>query len=206
MKSHIGKESSSWTILNQEPIIRNNKKYVLCRCFCGVEKEVILKNIKSGVSKSCGCIGRQKTKERNQTHGKRFTRTWRIWRAMKTRCYNKNIPQYKNYGGRGVTVCDEWRNDFSAFYDFFGDIPEGLSIDRINTDGNYEPNNVRLATAKQQCQNKTNNHKINGVCITEISKQLGGRQALVGKRLRRGWDIERAITEKSHASIQNWIH
>lgn len=122
---------------------------------------------------------------------------------MKTRCYNKNIPQYKNYGGRGVTVCDEWRNDFSAFYDFFGDIPEGLSIDRINTDGNYEPNNVRLATAKQQCQNKTNNHKINGVCITEISKQLGGRQALVGKRLRRGWDIEKAITEKSHASIQN---
>lgn len=201
MKSHISKELSSWTILNQETIVKNNKKYALCRCVCGTEKEVILKNIKSGVSKSCGCVGRQKISERNKTHGKRFTRTWRIWQAMKTRCYNPKVPQYKNYGGRGISVCDEWRDDFSAFYNFFGDIPEGFSIDRIDNNGNYTPENVRLATAKEQCQNKTNNRKINGVCISEISKSLGGRNSLVAKRIKRGWSVERAVTKKSHASI-----
>lgn len=194
---------NSWTVLDPTPIRRNNKVYVFCRCKCGVEKEVILKNVKSGSSKSCGCIGRKKTVERNYKHGKRFTRTWRIWRAMKSRCYNQNVPQYHNYGGRGIKVCDQWKEDFSSFYSYFGDIPEGMSIDRINNDDDYTPENTRLATAKQQCRNKSNNRKINGVCISEISKSLGGGNSLVAKRLARGWDVQRAITEKTYASTRN---
>lgn len=118
---------------------------------------------------------------------------------MKNRCYNKNFTQYENYGGRGIRVCDEWRHDFMAFYNYVGEAPDGKTLDRINTNGNYEPDNVRWATAKEQGRNKTNTRKINGVCISEISKKLGGRHSLVAKRIRRGWSIDRAITEQTHA-------
>jgi hypothetical protein len=189
-----------WTVLNPQKVYRDNKVYLLCRCECGVEKEVIIKNLKSGVSASCGCVGRRKTTERNYKHGLRFSRTWRIWRNMKSRCYNPNIKQYKNYGGRGIIVSEKWKDDFLAFYKDVGDIPEGYSIDRIDNNGNYEPDNVRIATAKEQCQNKTNNRKINGRCISTISRELGGEHSLVAKRLKRGWDLEKAITEKTYAN------
>jgi hypothetical protein len=188
-----------WTILNEKKVYKNDKVYLSCLCECGTKRDVIIKNLKSGISKSCGCVGSRKTIERNTKHGLRYTRTWTIWRNMKSRCYNKNLPQYKNWGGRGIKVCDEWKDDFLAFYNFFGDIPKGKSIDRIDNDGNYEPGNVRLSTAKEQCSNKSNNRKINGICISEISKTLGGKHSLVAKRLKRGWSLERAITEKSYA-------
>ena len=192
---------NNWTVAQNEPITRDGRVYLLCQCECGATKEVIIKNLKSGQSKSCGCVGRKKTSERNQKHGLRFTRTWRIWQAMKNRCYNKNVPQYHNYGGRGISVCDAWRNDFMSFYNDVGEAPEGKSIDRIDNDGNYEPGNVRWSTAKEQGRNKSNNTKINGVCITEISRSLGGNHALVRKRLNRGWDVEKAITKKSHGVL-----
>ena len=203
-KQGVGK--SSWTIISGERIERDNRVYVLCECVCGKQKEVILKNVKSGASKSCGCVGRAKTAERNKKHGLRYTRTWRIWQAMKNRCYNKNIPQYKNYGGRGIRVCDEWRNDFVAFYNHFGDIPKHLSIDRKDNDGDYKPSNTKLSTRREQCRNKSNNRKINGKCISEISRELGGGDSLVAKRLARGWDVEKAITTPSYANKKNKKH
>lgn len=190
-----------WTVLSQEKVYRNNKVYLSCQCDCGTKREVIIKNLKSGISSSCGCIGRAKTIKRNTKHNKRFTKTWRVWQAMKNRCYNKNFTQYERYGGRGITVCDEWRNDFIAFYNYIGDIPKNKSIDRIDNNGNYETSNVRLATQKEQCQNKSNNRKINGVCITEISLALGGAESLVDKRIKRGWSINKAISEKTNANI-----
>jgi len=119
---------------------------------------------------------------------------------MKTRCYNPNATQYHNYGGREIKVCKEWNEDFMVFYNHFGDIPEGKSIDRIDNDGDYSPENTRLSTPKQQAHNKSNNRKINGVCISEISRSLGGRHSLVAKRIARGWDLQRAITEKTNAT------
>jgi hypothetical protein len=171
----------------------------LCRCSCGTEKYVIRKNLRSGISTSCGCVRKQKLIERNTKHGKRFTRTWRIWRAMKSRCYNSNVPQYHNYGGRGIIVCESWYNNFENFLKDMGESPEGSSIDRIDNDGNYEPSNCKWSTAKEQSQNKGNNHKINGRCISDISRSLGGRHNLVAKRLKRGWSVEDAISKPSNA-------
>lgn len=188
-----------WTILSEDKIYRDNKVYLTCRCDCGVVREVIIKNLKSGISKSCGCMNKEKLLERNFKHGLRFTKTWRTWQAIKNRCYREKGVQYKDYGGRGITVCDKWRNNFIAFYKDVGDAPEDKSLDRIDTNGNYEPSNVRWATAKEQCQNKRNNRKINGICITEIDRTLGGKYSLVAKRIKRGWSIKRAISEKSHA-------
>lgn len=197
----VSKEPSRWKIIDSKYILKNNKTHVLCRCSCGTEREVILKNIKSGVSKSCGCISREKTTARNTKHGLRFTKAWRAWQAMKNRCYNKNIRQYKNYGGRGIQVCDEWKNDFMSFYNYIGDAPVDKTLDRIDNDGDYEPGNVKWSSAKEQCNNKGNNRKINGKCISEISRSLGGGHSLVAKRLKRGWSIERAISEKTHARL-----
>lgn len=188
------------TIIDETKIKKGNCFYLTCKCDCGTIKEINIKNLKSGQSKSCGCIRRNKLITRNLKHGKRFSRTWRIWQAMKNRCYNKNTIQYKNYGGRGIKVCDKWLNDFNSFYNDVGEAPLGRSLDRINNDGNYEPKNVKWSTSIEQGRNKSTNRKINGVCISEISKSLGGGHSLVTKRLKRGWDIQRAITEKTHAS------
>lgn len=188
-----------WEITNYKKIKKEGDYYLSCKCKCGTERDVRIKNLKSGMSKSCGCVSRKKTSNRNFKHGLRYTKTWRIWQAMKNRCYNKNVMQYKNYGGRGIKVCNKWKEDFIEFYKDVGEAPKRKTLDRINNNGNYEPGNVKWSTPKQQCRNKTNNKKINGKCLTQIDKELGGKNGLVGKRLKRGWEVNRAITEKSHA-------
>jgi len=202
----MDKKYNNWTIIDDKQYKKGTGLYIKCRCDCGIIKGVRIKNLKSGQSKSCGCVGKKKITERNTKHNQRFTKTWRAWQSMKTRCYNKNIKQYKNYGGRGIIVCDKWINDFMAFYKDVGEAPKDKSLDRIDNNGNYEPRNVKWSTGKQQSGNKQNNHKINGRCITEISKSLGGGHSLVAKRLKRGWSIERAITEKTNAKKQDTKH
>lgn len=130
----------------------------LCVCECGKQTEVKAGNLQSGMTKSCGCLRSEKSTVTHTTHGKRNTNLSMVWQSMKQRCLNPNNKSFKNYGGRGITICDEWKNDFQAFYDYVSVLPHfgeaGYSLDRINNDGNYEPNNVRWATAKEQSNNK----------------------------------------------------
>lgn len=189
-----------WRVLSPEKIKRGNCTYIKCRCECGIEKEVNIKNLKSGISTSCGCRRSKQLSERNYKHGLRFSKEWRSWQAMKNRCYNTNFVGYDNYGGRGITVCNQWLHDFQTFLNDVGQAQPNETLDRVDVNGNYEPSNVRWATRKQQAQNKRNNNKINGVCISEISRGLGGGHSLVAKRLGREWSLEKAITEKSNAS------
>lgn len=118
---------------------------------------------------------------------------------MKNRCYNKNVIQYKDYGGRGIRVCEKWKNDFISFYNDVGEPPEDMSLDRIDNNGNYEPSNVKWSTIKEQTRNRRSNRKIDGVCISDISIGLGGSHSLVAKRIKRGWSIKKSITLKSNA-------
>lgn len=187
-------------MLNQEKKKKGNCTYVACCCECGTKREVNIKNLKSGISTSCGCRRSKQLAERNRKHGLRFSKEWRAWQSMKNRCYNSKVVGYPNYGGRGITVYQEWIDNFGKFYAYIGKAPDGHTLDRIDTNGNYEPGNVRWASHKQQASNKRNNHKINGTCISEISKSLSGNHGLVIKRLKRGWDLEKAITEPSHAN------
>lgn len=190
-----------WEILSHEKKQIDGRVYFECKCACGTIKDVIVKNLKSGASKSCGCVGKRKLISRSVRHNRRHTRVWRIWQAMKNRCGNKNIKQYRNYGGRGIKVCERWRNSFVAFYEDMGDPPEGMSIDRIDNNGDYEPHNVKWSTSQEQMRNKSSNRKINGICITDISRKLGGGPSLVAKRLARGWAVDKAIKLKSNASL-----
>ena len=128
----------------------------LCNCDCGVQTIVDRNNLNTGNTQSCGCLGRERRLAGTVKHHKTNTRLHRIWKAMKTRCYNKNFHAYKYYGERGITICDEWKNDFNAFYAWANSngYREDLTIDRINTNLEYSPENCRWATMQEQNQNK----------------------------------------------------
>lgn len=130
---------------------RLNQEYYLCRCECGKYKVIEKYHITRNVDKtlSCGCeLG---------THHKRNTRIYNTWAGVKSRCFNPNDKRsYKNYGGRGITMCDEWKNDFTAFYNWAmaNGYKEGLTIERIDVNGNYEPSNCKWITLKEQERNR----------------------------------------------------
>ena len=154
----------------------------LCICDCGDLAEVRLNSLQQGAIKSCGCYRKETTKKLGKSckkHGLTGSRLYHIWRCMKIRCYNKNAPYYKNYGGRGITICDEWRNDFKVFYNWAinNGYQENLTIDRIDVNGNYEPNNCRFISTKEQCNNKRSNVYLtfNGKTqtISQWSDELG---------------------------------
>lgn len=138
-----------------------------CVCDCGKQTVVRGTNLNSGHTTSCGCLSDERIAKLNFSHGKRRTRLYRIWSSMKTRCYNPKDEHYARYGGRGITVCDAWRNDFQAFYDWA--IANGYdenaaygkcTIDRIDNDKGYYPDNCRWADMKTQNNNKSTKRKV----------------------------------------------
>lgn len=147
--------------------LKYNKAMWLCKCDCGKTAKVLSQCLLKGDTKSCGCIHKKQLVERNKTqnfnryktHNLSKTKLYKRWVKMKYRCYNTNSKDYKYYGGRGIKVCDEWKNDFIAFYNWSikNGYKEDLTIDRINVDGDYEPSNCRWATWKEQANNKRTN-------------------------------------------------
>lgn len=130
-------------------------------------------------------------------HGKTHTRTYHTWSMMKQRCYNPKHFRYMFYGGRGITVCERWRNSFIAFYEDMGERPSKCTLDRIDNDGNYTPENCRWATAVQQGNNRITNRGITCKGETKNLKQwaaiTGIDRSLISRRLHKGWPIEKAL-------------
>lgn len=125
-----------------------------CVCECGTRKLVRQDHLRGGKVVSCGCYIREVMRDHGKTHGRSKTRIYRIWRNMINRCHNEKWPERHLYGGRGIAVCDRWRSSFEDFLADMGDPESHLSIDRIDTNGNYEPGNCRWATATVQAQNR----------------------------------------------------
>ncbi len=138
----------------------------------------------------------------NYRHGMRYSRIYNIWRSMRQRCNNPNTINYKDYGGQGITVCDEWNNSFEAFYEWamVNGYEEHLTIDRIETSKNYCPENCRWVSQKVQQNNRSNNRYIefNGVKHTlgEWSSITGIKIGTIWDRLQRGWTVEETLTKK----------
>ena len=177
-------------------------------CDCGKEIIALATNLRNGRIKSCGCSRLEHLKKLGTErikHGKKYTRLYNIWIDMKSRCHNANNNRFSYYGGRGITVCDEWCNNFQAFYDWAmanGYNPEAkrgeCTIDRIDVNGNYEPSNCRWVDSYVQANNTTKNRvfTINGTShtVAEWARICGINYHLLRNRLRHGWDIEEAIT------------
>ncbi|MBG9504002.1 hypothetical protein ABE47_31500 [Bacillus thuringiensis] len=150
----------------------SNKTFLwVCQCDCGKEKIVRSYDLRDEKVKSCGCLHAEKVKTNTRTHGKSNTLIYKIWCSMKARCYRKTCKDFHDYGGRGIIMCDYWRNNFMSFYEWSmtNGYEEGLSIDRINNDGIYEPLNCRWVTQAKQARNKSNNRFIT---VDRITKTL----------------------------------
>lgn len=179
---------------------KNNRIYWLCVCECGNLIKVNSSQLVSGQTQSCGCLRKDLLLQRNIKHDKCNTRLYNIWGGIKQRCYNKNQPQYKDYGGRGIAVCDEWKDDFQAFYNWAvsNGYKSNLSIDRIDNNKGYSPTNCRWAARKQQNRNTRQNRNItiNGKthCLKDWCKILGLKRSTVSNRINQyNWSIERAL-------------
>lgn len=160
----------------------------ICKCDCGKTTVATSNNLRKGRIVSCGC----NKKEKATRHGQWGTRIYKIWSNMIQRCTNPNAKFYNRYGGRGITVCQEWQENFQAFYDWAmaNGYQEGLEIDRINNDGNYEPNNCRWVTHAENCNNMRKNKTItcNGEThtIAEWAEKTGLTYKTIAYRLRVG--------------------
>lgn len=188
-----GQRFGRWTVLHRMPKDGGQAKW-FCRCDCGTERVVRSIELRRGNSKSCGCLQREITSNLMLTHGKIHTNVYHTWSQAKGRCYNKNNPKYPNYGGRGIKVCEDWKSDFQKFYDYVSKLPhfgeKGYTLDRIDVNGNYEPENVRWADTKTQSRNRTDNHfvdyKDKKITIADAAKIIGISPPNVLKRIKMG--------------------
>lgn len=176
-----------------------------CKCECGNEIVVNGDNLTRGNTVSCGCYQKDITSKNNKTHGKTNTRLYSVWRGIKSRCHNKNVYEYRWYGARGITMCDEWKNDFDSFYNWsiangYDEMaPRGYcTIDRIDANRGYFPDNCRFISQQQQMNNIRTNRII--LCdgeshtIAEWSRITGISQFKIRNRIAKlGWSPKRAL-------------
>lgn len=195
-----GQKFGRLTVLERAGSDKKKNATWRCKCDCGKEKVIIGESIRHGKTTSCGCILAEFNSNRLKTHGSKPERLYRIWCGMMTRCYNQNTKRYTDYGGRGIQVCEEWKQ-FEVFRDWAikSGYSEHLTIDRIDVNGNYHPTNCRWATMQEQANNTRRNHRFeyNGEThtLSEWARILNIPRGVIKDRLRLNWPIEKALTE-----------
>lgn len=193
MKSLVGNKFNRWTVLSRAENKGHRERY-LCLCDCGKKSMIRTDHLKNGGSRSCGClsVGNRKT------HGMHKTKVYAVWAVMRARCNNPKDKGFKNYGGRGIKVCEEW-SKFENFIRDMGERPMGMSIDRVDNDGDYCKSNCRWTTRSVQENNKRSNarYEFEGKNLTQAqwAQEVGiGYGTLQSRILRLGWSIEKALT------------
>lgn len=189
---NIGKRFNALTVLRAVHMVNGNRM-VAVQCDCG--KVLPIRASRLGIQESCGC---------KRNHGHSAEPQYKAWTQMIQRCTNPNFRQFADYGGRGISVCDRWRQSYVAFLEDMGPRPSGATIDRINVDGNYEPGNCRWATRAEQALNTTRNVIVDvgghRVPLKVAAEMTGLRYGTLKARLRRGWDPARAVTATTKSS------
>lgn len=202
-----GKVFNRLTVVKRVENNKQGRAMWLCRCECGKTSVVTTSSLLNGKTKSCGCYCKEMTKIKNKEmftkHGMSFTHIYKAWRSMLDRCYLKKAFNYPNYGGRGITVCKIWKEDFTEFknWAFSNGYQEGLTLDRIDVNGNYEPSNCRWVTQKEQARNRRNNKYITcneeTHCLSEWAELLGIKYPTLTTRFKKHGikSIEKAIED-----------
>ena len=203
-----GKNFGRLTVIERAPdhIVPSGRRYVRWRCLCECGNEVFPTSdaLTRGKTVSCGCHSRDVARDTHLSHGESHTRLYQVWSAIKRRCYNPNARHYESYGGRGIQMCDEWKNSYETFRDWaistgYQELPfSKCTIDRIDNNGNYEPSNCRWVDGVAQANNRRSNRRFtyNGETnnIKEWSDIYGIPYKLLHGRLYTGWSIEKALT------------
>ena len=182
--------------------IPSKKTRWLCKCDCGETRHVLSYQLRSGKTKSCGCFSKDFARENFSTHNLSKEKLYFVHNTMNMRCHNENSTEYKNYGARGISVCDEWRGRQGVvnFYNWSlsNGYKEGLQIDRIDVNGNYEPNNCRWVSSKEQSINKRTNHLLNYNGETKTIKEFSEiynipYKTLFNRIVYLNWSIEKSL-------------
>lgn len=198
IKDLTGQKFGKLTVLEFTGINKNHKATWLCQCECGNKKIIVSSSLLNGYTMSCGCLHKQMFREKQTIHGLSNTRIYKIWKGIKRRCYSFNAIKYPNYGGRGIIMCNEWKNDFMSFYNWAmaNGYKDDLTIDRIDVNGNYESKNCRWATPIEQANNKTSNRyfTVNGETYT--MKEWSVKLNLDYKKLRQRQNILEIIKKE----------
>lgn len=199
MSDLTGTRFGRLVVMGRMPSTPHGHSVWRCSCDCGVTKDILGTSLRKGATKSCGCLNAEIAQKRFLTHGKTDTRTYRIWRSMLSRCENEKAVSFKNYGGRGIRVCDAW-HDFEGFLADMGECPGGRSIDRIDHNGNYEPGNCQWATHKQQQNNRRDNRLLSAFGKTQTVSQwcdeLNLPASTVWLRISKGWPDELVLSKE----------
>lgn len=203
MKIHKVKKKYGRLTVIKEIEKRGEHRYFLCQCSCGTERNISRHGLIFGGTKSCGCLQRDVASSVGKTHGHIGKRqdyyTFQSWVSMLNRCNNPSMVQYKDYGGRGIKYVKRW-NNFKNFLRDMGKRPEGKTLNRIDNDKGYSKQNCNWATRKEQNTNKRSNIMFRGECAADASTRLGGEKNMVRKRIKRGWEMERAFTLPTKSS------
>lgn len=184
---------------------KTNRKFH-CVCDCGSEKTIFLFSLTQGHTKSCGCLQKEILKDSLITHGMARTAEYKTWIHIKSRCLNPHNTRFHDYGGRGIKICDRWLS-FDSFYEDMGNIPSHKhSIERVDNDGDYKPENCRWATNEEQANNRRTSRLIefNGrtLSISQWAIHIGVHRATIQSRIDRGWSIENILSKTQNTSPQ----
>lgn len=196
MESLVGRSYGRWTVVAPSP--KRGKHIVwLCRCECGTEKSVLGFTLKAGTSQDCGCTRTAKNAARRTTHGMWRHPAYNSWHAAMGRCHYPNSPGWNLYGGRGISFCARWY-DFSNFWADMGPTwTPGMTLDRIDTDGDYAPGNCRWATPKAQANNRRDNVVIQTpkgpMTVCQAAEAFGIKHQTISSRIRYGWPEARLL-------------
>ena len=205
-----GNRYGRWTVIKIEGRTSSGGSAWLCECDCGTKRVVSGSSLKQGLSNSCGCLGKEHREkaaaDAARKHGGKNERLYNVWQGIKERCCNKRSKYYSHYGGRGITICEQWL-DYAVFREWANangydpTAPKGAcTIDRIDNDKGYYPDNCRWVPSVVQCNNRRNNHMIsyNGKTqtISQWSREVGIRKDTLRRRIEiYGWSVERALTQ-----------
>lgn len=180
--------------------VKRKKTWWLCKCDCGNTKPVSAGHLKRGGVRSCGCLRQENLALYPSTHKQTGSSTWQSWRGMKDRCRNRGSTSWERYGGKGIEVCERWlgKNGFKNFLADMGERPPGATLDRIDSKGNYCPENCRWTDPRTQRLNSSRTHWLtfNGktMCLGDWAKETGLNRNTLLRRLKKGWSIEQTLT------------